>query len=127
MHDILEQLEQKRAAARLGGGLAIEPAPGSWTPDRRWIIVQADGGLEYGADGGGDPVPGDGRFDRVASALRYLDPVLEYGANTVTLGLRYNAQGLSTADAAWRGARIARTRPPPPACPSTVKISVVPL
>lgn len=23
--------------ARLGGGLAIEPAPGSWTPDRRWM------------------------------------------------------------------------------------------
>lgn len=96
--------------ARLGGGLAIEPAPGSWTPDRRWIIVQADGGLEYGADGGGDPVPGDGRFDRVASALRYLDPVLEYGANTVTLGLRYNAQGLSTADAAWRGALLDDSR-----------------
>ncbi|WP_368647869.1 autotransporter domain-containing protein [Castellaniella ginsengisoli] len=96
--------------ARLGGELAIEPAPGAWTPDRRWIIVQADGGLEYGADGGGDPVPGDGRYTRVVSALRYLDPVLEYGANTVTLGLRYNAQGLSTADAAWRGALLDDSR-----------------
>jgi outer membrane autotransporter protein len=95
---------------RLGGGLVIEPAPGTWTPDRRWTIVQADGGLEYGADGGGDPVPGDGRYTRVVSALRYLDPVLEYGVNTVTLGLRYNAQGLSTADAAWRGALLDDSR-----------------
>ncbi|MGA0584901.1 MAG: autotransporter outer membrane beta-barrel domain-containing protein, partial [Castellaniella sp.] len=96
--------------ARLGGGLVIEPAPGAWTPDRRWTIVQADGGLEYGSDGGGDPVPGDGRYTRVVSALRYLDPVLEYGVNTVTLGLRYNAQGLSTADAAWRGALLDDSR-----------------
>ncbi len=92
--------------ARLGGALWIDPSPGAWTPDRRWVIVQADGGLEYGADGSGDPVPGDGRYVRAVSALRYLDPVLDYGARTVTLGLRFNDQGLNTADAAWRGALL---------------------
>lgn len=96
--------------ARLGGRLWIDPSPAAWTPDRRWTIVQADGGLEYGADGGGDPVPGDGRYTQVASALRYLDPVLHYGANAVTLGLRHNDRGLSTADAAWRGALLDDSR-----------------
>ncbi|MFC4296749.1 autotransporter domain-containing protein [Castellaniella hirudinis] len=96
--------------ARLGGELWIDPSPGVWTPDRRWVIVQADGGLEYGADGGGDPVPGDGRYVRAVSTLRYLDPVLDYGPNAVTLGLRFNDQGLNTADAAWRGALLDDSR-----------------
>src|SRR5690606_17116903 len=95
---------------RLGGGLLIEPSPGVWTPDRRWVIVQADGGLEYGPDGGMDPVPGDGRHTHVASTLRYLDPVLSYGPTTVTLGLQYNARGLNTADASWRGAVLDDSR-----------------
>jgi len=98
--------------ARLGGELLVEPKPGDWTPDRRWTIVQADGGLEYGADSSGDPVPGNGRFARAVSALRYLDPVLEYGTNAVTLGLRYNDRGLNTADAAWRGALLDDSRFP---------------
>ncbi|WP_323024122.1 autotransporter outer membrane beta-barrel domain-containing protein [Castellaniella sp.] len=98
--------------ARLGGELLVEPVSGAWTPARRWTIVQADGGLEYGADGGGDPVPGDGRYVRAASALRYLAPVLDYGPTTVTLGLRYNARGLNTADAAWRGALLDDSRFP---------------
>jgi subtilase-type serine protease len=96
--------------ARLGGDLWVEPVPGAWAPDRRWAIVQAEGGLEYGADSSGDPVPGDGRFARAVSALRYLDPVLDYGTNAVTLGLRYNDQGLNTADAAWRGALLDDSR-----------------
>ncbi|CAM3877850.1 autotransporter domain-containing protein [Castellaniella denitrificans] len=98
--------------ARLGGELLVEPVSGAWTPARRWTIVQADGGLEYGADGGGDPVPGDGRYVRAVSALRYLDPVLDYSPTTVTLGLRYNARGLNTADAAWRGALLDDSRFP---------------
>jgi len=98
--------------ARLGGDLWVEPMPGSWTPGRRWTIVQADGGLEYGADISGDPVPGDGRYTRAVSALRYLDPVLDYGVNAVTLGLRYNDRGLNTADAAWRGAVLDDSRFP---------------
>ncbi|CAM5199553.1 Autotransporter outer membrane beta-barrel domain-containing protein OS=Castellaniella sp OX=1955812 GN=EPN31_15110 PE=4 SV=1 [Castellaniella denitrificans] len=98
--------------ARLGGELLVEPVSGAWTPVRRWTIVQADGGLEYGADGGGDPVPGDGRYVWAVSALRYLDPVLDYGPTTVTLGLRYNARGLNTADAAWRGALLDDSRFP---------------
>ncbi|MGB3423206.1 MAG: autotransporter outer membrane beta-barrel domain-containing protein [Castellaniella sp.] len=96
--------------ARLGGELQVEPSPGVWTPDHRWVIVQADGGLEDGADGSGDPVPGDGRYVRAVSTLRYLDPVLDYGAHTVTLGLRFNDQGLNTADAAWRGALLDDSR-----------------
>lgn len=96
--------------ARLGGELRIEPSPGVWAPDRRWVIIQADGGLEYGADGGGDPVPGDGRYVRAVSTLRYLDPVLDYGPNAVTLGLRFNDQGLNTVDAAWRGALLDDSR-----------------
>ncbi len=39
-------------------------------------------------------------------------PVLEYGTHAVTLGLRHNAQGLSTADAAWRGALLDDSRFP---------------
>ncbi|WP_368639844.1 autotransporter outer membrane beta-barrel domain-containing protein [Castellaniella ginsengisoli] len=96
--------------ARLGGELRIEPAAGPWNPAQRWTIIQADGGLEYGPDGGADPVPGDGRYVRVVSALRYLDPVLDYGPTTVTLGLRHNTLGLSTADAAWRGALLDDSR-----------------
>lgn len=101
---------QSFGTVRLGGELLVEPSPGDWTPGRRWVIVQADGGLEYGADGGGDPVPGDGRFARAVSALRYLDPVLGYGPTTVTLGLRYNGRGLNTADAAWRGVLLDDSR-----------------
>lgn len=97
---------------RLGGALRVAPVSGAWTPDRRWTIVQADGGLEYGADRGGDPAPGEGRYASVVSTLRYLDPTLDYGPTAVTLGLRYNARGLNTADAAWRSALLADSRFP---------------
>src|SRR5690606_28378552 len=96
--------------ARLGGELQIDPAAGAWSPAQRWTIVQADAGLEYGPAGGADPVPGDGRYTRVISTLRYLDPVLDYGTTAVTLGLKYNARGLNTADAAWRGALLEDSR-----------------
>lgn len=97
-------------SARLGGDLVVHPVPGAWSPQTRWTIVQADDGLEFGPSSDPGAVPGDGRFTRVASTLRYLDPVLTYAPTRVTLGLRYNRMGLNTADGAWRSALLDDSR-----------------
>lgn len=85
---------------RLGGALRVEPTPGAWTPQTRWVIAQAEGGFD----------PAASRFARAASTLRYLDPELTYGPTRVLLGLRFNPRGLNTADGAWRGALIEDSR-----------------
>jgi uncharacterized protein with beta-barrel porin domain len=100
-------------SARLGGGLRLDFAawPTDWTPHTHWILVQADGGLEFGPDGAPDPVPGDGRFAWVAANTpRYLDPVLDYAPTQARLSLRYNPTGLDSGDAAWRGGLIEDSR-----------------
>ena len=102
---------QPWGTVRLGGTLHVEPGPGAVLPGQQWVIVQADGGLEYGPDAGPDAVPGDGHYTGVTGIVsRYLDPVLDYGPQTVTLGLRYNDQGLNHADAGWRGALLDDSR-----------------
>jgi uncharacterized protein with beta-barrel porin domain len=84
---------------RPGGELLVEPTPGRWTPQTRWTIAQAEGGVDANA-----------RFARATSTLRYLDPVLTYAPSSIVLGLRYNDLGLNGADGAWRGALIEDSR-----------------
>ncbi|CAM5205871.1 hypothetical protein CDEF62S_06104 [Castellaniella defragrans] len=96
--------------ARLGGTLQVQPTPGTWTPQNRWTIVQADGGLATGPAITQDDVAGDGRFTQAASTLPYLSPVLTYTPTQVWLQLQYNRQGLNLADGAWRGALLEDSR-----------------
>ncbi|WP_323017830.1 autotransporter outer membrane beta-barrel domain-containing protein [Castellaniella sp.] len=105
-------------SARLAGDLWLDPIPGQWAPNTRYAIVQADGGLDYTPVAVSDPAAmtavgissGSGHFARVYSPLRYLDPVLDYGPQSVGLTLRYNAQGLNTADPSWRSALLDDSR-----------------
>lgn len=87
---------------RLDGALRVEPTPGAWTPQTRWVIAQAEGGLD----------PAGNRFASAASTLRYLDPVLTYEPTRVLLGLQFNPLGLNTVDGAWRSALIEDSRFP---------------
>ena len=105
-------------AIRLAGELWLEPVSGRWAPNTRYGIVQADGGLDYSIVKASDPAAatpvgassGNGRFARVHSPVRYLDPVLDYGPRSVGLTLRYNDRGLNTADSSWRGALLDDSR-----------------
>ncbi|CAM5785119.1 autotransporter outer membrane beta-barrel domain-containing protein [Castellaniella caeni] len=104
---------------RLAGSLLIAPTLGNWHPaTSRWVIVQAEGGLDYQTVQAGDPAAstpvgqatGDGRFAQVRSTLPYLSPILSYGPQAVTLQFAYNRRGLNHADASWRSALLDDSR-----------------
>ncbi|MGB6008147.1 autotransporter domain-containing protein [Castellaniella sp.] len=109
---------QSLGSIRLAGELWLDPIPGQWAPNTRYGIVQADGGLDYTTIAASDPVAvtpvgissGAGRFSRVHSPVRYLDPVLDYSPQSVGLTLRYNARGVNTADPSWRSALLDDSR-----------------
>ncbi|WP_322998806.1 autotransporter outer membrane beta-barrel domain-containing protein [Castellaniella sp.] len=109
---------QSWGTIRLAGDLWLDPIPGQWAPNTRYDLVQADGGLDYTPIAASDPAAmtavgissGAGRFARVHSPVRYLDPVLGYGSQTVSLTLRYNARGLNSADSSWRSALLDDSR-----------------
>jgi hypothetical protein len=96
---------QTWGAMQLDGALRVEPSPGAWTPQTRWVIAQAEGGFEPA-----DALPNGSRFASSVSAIRYLDPVLTYEPTRVLLGLRFNPRGLNTVDGAWRSALIEDSR-----------------
>ncbi|MGB6241421.1 MAG: autotransporter domain-containing protein [Castellaniella sp.] len=110
---------QSLGSIRLAGELWLDPIPGQWAPNTRYDIIRADGGLDYVPIHASDPAAltpvgissGGGRFARVLnSPARYLDPVLDYGLQSVGLTLRYNAKGLNTADPSWRSALLDDSR-----------------
>ncbi|TAN25451.1 MAG: autotransporter outer membrane beta-barrel domain-containing protein [Castellaniella sp.] len=112
---------------QLAGDLRVEPTPGAWTPQTRWVIAQADAGFGpadasafamMAPDASAAVVPDSigmsalagSRFATAASTIRYLDPVLTYEPTRVLLGLRFNSRGLNTVDGAWRSALIEDSR-----------------
>ena len=64
--------------AMLDGRVQAQAEDGNWADESRYRILRADGGL------------GDSRFAQVETDLAFLDPTLEYDANTVYLSLRRN-------------------------------------
>lgn len=109
---------QSLGTMRLAGDLWLDLIPGQWAPNIRYDIVQADGGLDYIPMVASDPAAmtamgissGPGRFAQAHSPRRYLDPVLNYGPQSVSLTLRYNAKGMNIADSSWRSALLEDSR-----------------
>ena len=113
--------------ARLAGTLQVDLTRGDWSPSQSWEIVRADGGLLYDSDTSAStpaptststststsapaPAPAGGQYAHVTSNIRYLDPVLHYGADNVILRLRYNRLATLTGEADWRSALLDDSR-----------------
>jgi autotransporter-associated beta strand protein len=64
-------------SATLAGGAVAIAIDGDWMPRTDYTILTADGGVS-------------GQFGSATSNLLFLDPVLSYGANAVTLSLQRN-------------------------------------
>lgn len=107
--------------ATLDGRVQAQAADGDWADESRYRILRAEGGL------------GDSRFSQVETDLAFLDPALEYDANTVYLSLRRNdkqpgdlgetpeEQDVGDAITPPSRPRNPPTRPPQPPNPETPK------
>ncbi|KAF1714686.1 hypothetical protein CSC74_15665 [Pseudoxanthomonas yeongjuensis] len=70
--------------ATLDGSTLVLAQSGNWMPRTDYTILTAGGGVS-------------GEFDSATSSLLFLDPILGYGANTVTLSLQRNDTAFASA------------------------------
>src|SRR5690606_5957036 len=81
-------------SALLGGSMLVLAADGDWSPETGYTILTAGGGI-------------NGEFGAASSSLVFLDPLLDYGSNAVTLVLRRNDIAFASAAASANQAGVA--------------------
>jgi outer membrane autotransporter protein len=77
-----DQLAAGGKVTLLGGSVLVLAPSGDWAPRTEYTIVTAAGGVS-------------GQFASASASLAFLDPVLSYSANAVTLSLQRNQVGFA--------------------------------